>query len=350
MSVVVINEFLAHTDDPELDYLELYNHSNQSLDLSGCVLTDDPLTNKFVLRTNTIISPRGFLSYTQTNLNFALSAAGETIYFKNASATRVIDAARFGGQQNGVATGRYPDGADQFHRLLAKSPGAPNAGIRVSDVVINELMYHPISDDADDQYVELYNRSVSAVTLSGWKLSDAISFTFPSNVVIGPDSYLVVAKNAVHLMTNYPNLSANNTLGDFSGKLSGAGERLALTMPDTIVVTNSSGVVETNLIHITVDEVTYRTGGRWGKWSDGGGSSLELIAAQSNHRLASNWADSDESAKSQWTSIEHTGVLDNGIGTPDELQMLLQGPGECLVDEVEVVDSGGVNRISNSTF
>src|SRR5439155_7318675 len=34
-SAVVINEFLAHTDDPEMDYIELYNHGNQPLDLSG---------------------------------------------------------------------------------------------------------------------------------------------------------------------------------------------------------------------------------------------------------------------------------------------------------------------------
>jgi len=159
------------------------------------------------------------------------------------------------------------------------------------------------------------------VNLSGWKLSDAISYTFATNTVLAPDSYLVVAKNAAHLLTNYPNLTAINTLGDFGGKLSGAGERLALTMPDTIVVTNSSGVVETNLIHITVDEVTYQTGGRWGQWSDGGGSSLELIDPRGNHRLAPNWADSDETSKSQWTVIEHTGVLDNGTGTADELNV-----------------------------
>src|SRR5262245_22890794 len=127
---VVINEFLAHTDDPEVDYIELYNHSNQTLDLSGCVLTDDPSTNRFFVPPNTPILPGGFVYFTQTNLNFALSAAGETIYFKNVALTRVIDAVRFGGQENGVATGRFPDGADPFHRLLARTPGAPNAGIR----------------------------------------------------------------------------------------------------------------------------------------------------------------------------------------------------------------------------
>ena len=266
LSAVIINEFLAHTDDPDVDYIELYNHSNQALDLSGCILTDDPSTNRFIVPPNTTILPREFVYFTQTNLNFSLSAAGETIYLKNAAQTRVLDAVRFGGQENGVATGRVPDGADQFHRLLAKTPGAPNAGIRVSDVVINELMYHPITDDSDDQYVELYNRSLAPVNLSGWKLSDAVNFTFPSNTVIASDGYLVVAKNAAHLRTNYAALTAGNTLGNFDGQLSGNGERLALTMPDTILVTNAVGVVETNTIHITVDEVTYRTGGRWGQW------------------------------------------------------------------------------------
>jgi len=41
---VVINEFLAHTDEPELDYVELYNHESQPVDISGCILTDDPAT------------------------------------------------------------------------------------------------------------------------------------------------------------------------------------------------------------------------------------------------------------------------------------------------------------------
>ena len=82
---VVINEFLAHTDDPELDYVELYNHANQAVDLSGCILTDDPATNKFVVPPGTTIPARGFVVYTQTTLNFALNAAGETIYLKNPS-------------------------------------------------------------------------------------------------------------------------------------------------------------------------------------------------------------------------------------------------------------------------
>ena len=56
---VVINEFLAHTDDPQLDFIELFNRSNNPADLSGCFLTDDPATNKFRVPAGTALAARG---------------------------------------------------------------------------------------------------------------------------------------------------------------------------------------------------------------------------------------------------------------------------------------------------
>jgi hypothetical protein len=347
---VLINEFLAHTDEPEVDYIELYNHSNETVDLSGCVLTDDPLTNRFVLPPSTIIGPRGFLSFTQTQMNFALNAAGETIYFKDAAQNRVLDAVRFGGQENVVATGRYPDGSDQIYRLQAKTPGAANARVRVSDVVINELMYDPITGNDDDQFIELHNRGGTPVNLGGWRLDDGISYTFPTNAMISPNGYLVVARNAARLMTNHPGLTMNNALGNFAGRLSGSGERIVLTMPDTILMTNNTGVISAGVIDIAVDEVTYQSGGRWGRWSNGGGSSLERIDPRADSRLAGNWADSEESRKASWTTVAATGILDNGDVPADQLQVLLQGAGECLIDDVQVLNASGASQMANSNF
>jgi hypothetical protein len=347
---VVINEYLAHTDDPEVDYIELYNHSNQALDISGCILTDDPATNRFIIPAGTSIPARGFVYYTQTDMHFSLSAAGETIYFKNAAQTRVLDAVRFEGQENGVATGRFPDGAGQFYRLSGKTPGAANAGWRAKSIVINEIMYAPASLNDDDQYVELYNRGATAVNLGGWMFVSGIGFIFPSNTIVQPDGYIVMARNTSRMLTNYPNLNAGNLVGNFSGSLSGKGERLALAMPDMIVGTNQDGLLQTNAIQITMDEVTYGTGGRWGQWSHGGGSSLELIDPRADNSLAPNWADSDETHKAPWTIISATGTIDNGSVTADQLQVLLQGAGECLVDDVQVLDSTGNNLITNSSF
>ena len=56
-------------------------------------------------------------------------------------------------------------------------------------------------------------------------------------------------------------------------------------MPEFETSTNNLGQLVTNNVDIVVNEVTYHDGGRWGQWSDGGGSSLELIDARSNHRL-----------------------------------------------------------------
>ncbi|HUL51050.1 MAG TPA: lamin tail domain-containing protein, partial [Candidatus Nitrosotalea sp.] len=347
---VLINEFLAHTDPPFLDYVELFNYSAFAVDLSGCVLTDDPKTNRFIVPTNTVIQPQGFVYFDETQLGFRLNAAGEEIYLKDPNNTRVIDALRFAAQQNGVATGRYPDGVAGFRRLQTVTPGAKNGKPLVSDVVINEIMYDPVSGDNDDQYVELYNHTAGAVDVGLWTLTDGIKYTIPVGTSIPANDYLVIAKNAARLMTNYPNLTGANTLGDFSGSLAHGGERIALTMPDEIASTNSEGQTVTNTIHIVVDDVTYGTGGRWGKWAHGGGSSLELIDPRSDHHLAPNWADSDETGKSGWTNIEFTGVLDNGSDTADSLQIILFGPGECLVDNVEVIPAGGSNLIPNSDF
>ncbi|MGH7967776.1 MAG: CotH kinase family protein, partial [Limisphaerales bacterium] len=185
-------------------------------------------------------------------------------------------------------------------------------------------------------------------------MSDAVSFTFASNTVLNADAYLVVARNAAHLRTNYANLTAANCLGDYGGKLSHNGQHLALTMPDTVVQTNNQGVVSTNLIHIVVNDLTYGTGGCWGQWSAGGGSSLELIDPNADNRLAANWADSDETQKSSWVNIETTGVLDNGANydpSIDYAQIGLLDVGECLVDNIEV-SSGttGVNLVANPDF
>jgi hypothetical protein len=152
-----------------------------------------------------------------------------------------------------------------------------------------------------------------------------VTFTFPTNVTLAPDGYLVLARNLTNLFAKYTNLNIGNTLGNFSGKLSHSGERVALARPQLL-----NGVTT---LYVVEDEVTYGTGGRWGHWAAGGGSSLELIDPRGNHRLAANWADSDDTQKSSWVNIETTGVLNNGqnySGGISYAQLGLLDVGECL--------------------
>jgi hypothetical protein len=112
--------------------------------------------------------------------------------------------------------------------------------------VINEIMYAPISLNDDDQFVELYNRGTSAVNLAGWRFTSGIGFTFPSNTVVQPAGYFVVARNASRLVTSYPNLNSANVAGNFSGTLAHGGERLALAAPEPFVYTNVLGLRATD--------------------------------------------------------------------------------------------------------
>ncbi len=349
---VVINEFLAHTDLPLLDYVELYNHRNQPVDISGCFLSDLATTNRFIVPPGTIIPGRGFVSFDQNQLGFGLSSAGEVIYFRSPENV-VVDAVEFEAQANGVAFGRSPDGAADFYPLVTRTPGAPNGTIVVSDVVINELMYKPISGNSADEYVELYNRGTNAVDLGAWRFTAGIAYTFPSNLVLPPGGYLVIARDATNLLAKYPNLTSANTLGNYSGTLGNSGERVALARPDLNVSTNNAGQPRTNTVYVVVDEVTYSTGGNWGFWANEGGSSLELIDPRSNHRLAHNWADSDETSKAPWTNVEFTGLLDNGSENQAALEGFLLGEGECLLDDVQVSSptiNGGANVCTNGSF
>jgi hypothetical protein len=342
---VFINEILPHTENPAVpQFIELYNHSANSVDVSGCILTDDSATNEFVIPADTVIGPAGFVSFTQSQFGFTLNGQGETLYFIKPDGSRVLDAVQFGAQADGVSYGRWPDGANDFYALTTNTPGANNSAIVIGDLVINELMYDPISGHDDDQYIELYNQGTNSINLSGWQFVAGVTFTFPPNAVIGPNGYVVVGKNTANLLANYTNLNSGNTYGNYSGKLSHDGELVVLSQPESYFGTNS--------IYVEEDQVTYGTGGRWGEWSAGGGSSLELINPHSNHRLAANWADSDETQKSSWVLIENTGVLDNGANydpSIDYAQMGLLDAGECLVDNIEVLYNG-VNYVSNGTF
>ncbi len=338
---IFINEILAHTDLPLLDTLELYNHSNTTNNLSGCILTDDGTTNKFVIPNGTTIPPRGFVAFDQNQMGIALSSGGETVYLWNSNHTRLLDVVQFGAQENGVSFGRHPDGAGEFYRLQTRTFGTNNGDILVSPVVINEIMYDPITGNDNDEYVEIYNRTNVAVNIGGWRVEDGVSFTIPTNTMLAANSYLVIGKNLTNLLAKYPQLNATNVMGNYSGALKNSGERVALSMADT-----TDG---TNTIHIVVDEVTYRTGGQWPGWARGGGSSLERRDARADSRQASNWGDSDETAKAPWTTIDVTGVLSLGAGSANAIEGGLQGEGECLLDDVDVVFNAA-NLVTNSTF
>lgn len=349
---LVINEFVAHTDQPLVDSIELYNASSNSINLLGCWLSDDAGTNRYRITNGAALGPRAFTNFTKTNFLFELSAGGGGIYMVSSNNDMVIDAVKYAAQSNGASCGRYPDGTAGFQTLVSLTLGGSNASPWTGSIVINEIMYHPISGNDDDQYIELFNRGPGTVNVGYWRFTDGIDYTIPAGTTIGSSNYLVIAKNVTNLLAKYPGqLGSWNTVGPFNGRLSHGGERLVLAKPDDLDLPLQDYVIQ--------DEVTYSDG--WGDWTDGGGSSLELKDPRSDNRLEMNWAGSDETQKTTnlWTLVSFTGTVHRGFPiqddlmpphSPNELCVALLDAGECLVDDVAVSKNGGANLLANGTF
>src|SRR5437660_6050852 len=109
--------------------------------------------------------------------------------------------------------------------FFAAIMAAMTAIAAASDVVINEIMYHPPLDMEELQYVELFNRGKAEADLSHWSFTKGIKLTFAEKTRIPAGSYLVVCRNLEVFEANYKGVTA---MGDFTGKLSHRGERIEL--------------------------------------------------------------------------------------------------------------------------
>jgi hypothetical protein len=146
---------------------------------------------------------------------------------------------------------------------------APPASAAPTNVVINELMYHALSDLDGDDYLELTNTGSTPVDLSGWTFS-GITLTLPAGTTIAAGGFLVVAKDAAQFQATYGFAPA----AVYGGNLSNSGETVALK--------DASAT--------TIDTVSFLDVDPWPSTADGTGPSLELIDATLNNDDSLNWA------------------------------------------------------------
>lgn len=346
---IIFSEWLTHGAAGQSEFVELHNRSLVPVDLSGCWLRTGASGPRFRVPDGTTLAAGDYVAW--TDLGFELEAQGQTLLLFTPDESRVVDAIRFGGQARGYSSGRSPVSESAWRTLAWPTPGQPNAASLAPAVVINELLYHPPSRATEDEFIELFNLTDQTLSLAGWRFTDGVTFAFPDGAAIPGRGHVVVVRDASRFRERHPALDPNVIFGNYDGALDNGGERVALARPEFEVRETQAGPV-TNRFDVEVHDVTYADGGRWGRWADAGGSSLELKDARADARLAPNWADSDETARAPWTTIEATGVLSlahPGVPQADQLQILLLGAGEALVDRVEVLVDG-VNRVSNGGF
>ena len=349
---VVLNEVLPHGGDGE-GYLELYNVDDEACSLSGCTLEIVGRAGAVhAIPTGRSIAAHRTLTFGEKTLGFLVGGEGVEVVLRApaASGGAVIDALRVPPTEKGRAYGRCPDGGPLASRLAFPTRDGRNAARCRSEVVLNELMYHPITESKDEEYVELRNVSGEAVDLTGWSLSGDVEYAFTERIASG--DFLVVPKKKKTFKALYPDATGKLADGSYSGSLPNSRGCVRLARRLSVWSAAAGGEVETD---VPVEEVEYRDGGAWGRWSDGGGSSLERVDPRADARLAGSWADSDERDTCAWKTIEWTGPIEFGrdadkYGKPDEVQFGLYAAGECLVDSVELKAEGGENLVIDPSF
>jgi len=162
----------------------------------------------------------------------------------------------------------------------------PGPSSRSTGLVITEIMYHPLSPAGRNlEFIELFNSSPYPEDISRFRLSGEISYAFPSNVVVAPGEYFVVAKAPADMVAFYGGSGAftnRNPFGPFNGNLSDHGGAIRLrNRQDSIVL-----------------EVDYADSSPWPGTADGVGRSIVLARPSLGENNPAAWRASDRSGGS----------------------------------------------------
>ena len=318
---VVVNELLANATGGAGDWIELYNTSDRTVDLSGWYVSDNPANPaKYEIVVGTVLGPQGYLVLTEDSqfgnaadpgchTPFGLSQDGETLCLYSASQgalTGYSERVEFGASEPGVTFGRHPlsTGAYDFAPLIEPTPGGPNAGPRVGPVVISEIMYRP-DYLPQAEYIELLNAGDMDVTLfdnaadSPWRLADdaedpGIEVLFPRDppITLAPGEYLLLIADRLMCQARYTLPTGFPALEWGLGRLDDAGGTITLSRPGRI---DDRGVRH----WIDVDRVTFSDGAHpgsfpggvdpWPVQANGRGSSLTRIFSNRYGDDPNNW-------------------------------------------------------------
>ncbi|HEV8605306.1 MAG TPA: lamin tail domain-containing protein [Tepidisphaeraceae bacterium] len=282
---ISINEILAvnvnnltDEDNDHSDWVELRNSSGSAQNLNGFYLTDDPANlNKWQFP-DVSIPANGYLivfasdkdravAGSPLHTNFNLDRNGETLLLVNPDGATIESQLTFGEQEEDVSFG--PDPGTTGNPLRDFAQPTPLAANVRSEVIINEIHYDPYVKTEQVEFIELYNPSPIAVSLSGAYFSAGIDYAFPAGTSIAPGQYLVLAENPAQFMAKFK----STPFAGYSGSLSNDGETITLR----------------NAVGGKLERVDYGAGFPWPTVGELPGNSIQLINPNFDNGLGGNW-------------------------------------------------------------
>ena len=140
-------------------------------------------------------------------------------------------------------------------------------------VIITEINFKSAPEADSGDWIELYNRTGTAIDLTGWQFSDGgeQAYAFPPETVLWPDSYLVLCRDRIKFKAVHPHVK--NLLGNFAFGLSSEGESIRVVDAENKVV----------------DRIDYAAVAPWPETAQGTGYTIELMDVSSDNNVGENW-------------------------------------------------------------
>jgi len=191
---VVINEYVANA---AVEWVELYNTTGTSLDLSGYYIDDIAGGGGApqAIPGGTTIPAGGF--YTM-DLGSYLNNGGDDVRLLDPAQTTVIDSTSYAFSTTGYSWYRLTDGgawsAEETDSPTKNASNTPSAG--PGDILINEFVAN-----ATTEWVELYNTTLQARDVSGYFIDDIAGgggapIAIPAGTVIPAGGFFVLEFSA----------------------------------------------------------------------------------------------------------------------------------------------------------
>lgn len=296
---VVVNEILYYPDTNQVEFAELYNRSDEAVNLKNWKI-GDATSSKTITASDHWLPPGGYRALTADTSVYrkfsglpdsliliipsmpSLNNDKDAVYIKDPNGVMVDSVYYYNtwGGRPGVSleridANRYSNDPGNWSSSASAggcSPGAINGVLLARPyprhaLIINEIMYSPFTNEPE--YIEFYNRTDSTWNISNWSIQVGTTKVIitTNSLLVPPDGYLVV--------------SENKTLSD------------RFTPPPTLLVklsnmpslSNSGAmIVIRDMVGTSIDSVYYDPA-----WGGGTGIALERIRPDEETTIPSNW-------------------------------------------------------------
>ncbi|MCX6138090.1 MAG: lamin tail domain-containing protein [Ignavibacteriales bacterium] len=233
-SPIKVNEIYSRGVAGNLDWVEMYNTSAASVDISGYKIYDaggkTGTKPKKLFPTGTILPAKGFTviivdtaSFTGDLSGFGLGSGGDSVWVENAAGT-LIDSVFIPALGVDTTYARIPDGSNALVKATPATKGSSNVLVKM-----NEVYTRGVAGNLD--WIEMYNTLTTQIDISGYKIYDNGGRGGTKPKKLFPTGTILPAKGFFLIVVD----TASYT-GDLSGFGLGSGG-------DTVWVENTAGIV-----------------------------------------------------------------------------------------------------------